>query len=79
MAKECLDIGVDIVNDVSGGRFDPDILKLVAKYNCSYISMHSRGTPINMNKLMNYTDTVTDTITEIKTQLEECRKAGINE
>ncbi len=79
MAKECLKLGVDIINDVSGGRYDPEILKVVAKYDCGYIYMYSRGTTINMNNLATYKDTVSEVIKEIEICLKNCRKAGINE
>ena len=41
--------------------------------------MHSRGNPKDMNSLAIYNNVVEDVITEINMQLDECRKAGINE
>ena len=79
MAKICLEYGVDIVNDVSGGIYDPEILNTVAKYDCSYVCMHSRGTPITMDQLTNYNNLVEDIINELNIQLDRCRQAGINE
>ena len=44
-------IGAEIVNDISGLRFDPAIADEVAKTNAGLILMHSRGTPKDMHQL----------------------------
>lgn len=47
-----------IVNDVSAGRDDPDMLDTVAQLGLSYIAMHSRGNPKTMDSLAEYGDVV---------------------
>lgn len=41
VAKFALDCGVTIINDVSGGNFDPKIIDIVAEYNATIILQHS--------------------------------------
>lgn len=48
VAKNCLDLGADIINDISAGCIDEKILDVVAVYNCPYIMMHMKGTPQTM-------------------------------
>lgn len=50
VARAALDAGADIINDVSFGLLDADMLPLIAEKGCSYIGMHMRGTPATMSK-----------------------------
>ncbi len=52
--KNALQIGVDIVNDISFGKYDEDFLDLVALSGCPYILMHMQGDPQNMQDNPNY-------------------------
>ncbi|MDQ7037935.1 MAG: dihydropteroate synthase [Aquificota bacterium] len=45
VARVCLEEGADIINDISGGTFDPDILKVVSRYSCPYVINHIKGRP----------------------------------
>jgi dihydropteroate synthase len=44
VAKEALREGVEIINDISGWRFDEELYQLLSNYPCTYILMHSKGT-----------------------------------
>jgi len=48
VAQQALDEGVDIINDISAGRFDPEILPLAKKYRATVILMHMKGQPKTM-------------------------------
>ena len=50
VAAEAVEAGADIINDVSGMRFDPDMGKVMAESSAGVILMHSRGTPQNMKE-----------------------------
>lgn len=50
VAETALAAGADIINDVSFGLMDSEMLPLVAKSGCTYIGMHMRGTPATMSK-----------------------------
>ncbi|OLY80509.1 Folic acid synthesis protein fol1 [Smittium mucronatum] len=54
VAKEALNSGADIINDVSGGDLDPEMFKLAADYGNPIVIMHMRGTPKTMANLTDY-------------------------
>jgi len=54
VAKAALAAGADWINDVTGGRREPEILGLVAEAGCPYVLMHSRGDSQSMDGLTDY-------------------------
>lgn len=73
-----LEMGADIVNDISGGTIDPEMIPTVAELGVPYVMMHTRGTPSTMSALTDYPDGVTATvIREMLPQVRKCREAGI--
>jgi len=54
VAKAAIEAGADIVNDVSGGTHDPEMLSCVASLGVPMIIMHMRGNPKTMQSLTNY-------------------------
>ena len=68
VAKKVLKSGANWINDVSGGRFDNDIFRVVADFDCPYVITHSRGNSRTMSQLTLYEDIVNDVINELKKQ-----------
>ncbi|CCD25727.1 trifunctional dihydropteroate synthetase/dihydrohydroxymethylpterin pyrophosphokinase/dihydroneopterin aldolase FOL1 NDAI_0F04090 [Naumovozyma dairenensis CBS 421] len=61
VARQSIEAGVDIVNDISGGLFDDGMFKVIAANpRVSYVLSHIRGDISNMNKMNKYTNTTTD-------------------
>ncbi len=58
VAEEALKSGVEIVNDISGFRFDPKMKEVVKKYNAIGVIMHIKGTPRTMQQDPFYEDVV---------------------
>jgi len=56
VAKAALAAGADIINDISGGTFEPEILAIAAKFDAPIVLMHLRGTPQTMQSLTDYED-----------------------
>ncbi|MFO5491074.1 MAG: dihydropteroate synthase, partial [Cuspidothrix sp.] len=56
VAKAAIQAGADIVNDISAGTFDPQMLPTVASLDVPIILMHIRGNPQTMQQLTNYQD-----------------------
>ena len=54
IASTSLDEGADIINDISGGTLDKNMMSIVAKNNCPYILMHMQGNPQNMQNDPSY-------------------------
>ena len=78
VAEAAIKAGADIVNDVSAGNLDPDMLATVAKLGCTVCLMHMRGTPETMNKLVSYPDGVVETVgRELLNRVQAAEKAGI--
>jgi len=77
VAKEAVAAGVSIINDVSAGRFDIDMLHTVAALKVPYIAMHMQGTPQTMQQDPQYTDVVTEVRDYLKEAAAQCYKADI--
>ncbi|NQX12644.1 dihydropteroate synthase [Microbacteriaceae bacterium VKM Ac-2855] len=78
-AARALDAGALIVNDVSGGLADPDILRVVAERDAHYIAMHWRGHSTHMNDLAVYGDVVAEVRDELSQRVDGMRAAGIRD
>jgi len=77
VAQAAIDAGASLINDVSGGKADPEMLNLLAKIEVPYILMHWRGHSTEMNSLTNYTNVVTDVRDEIDDQLFDVFHSGV--
>lgn len=55
VAESAVKAGANIVNDISAGKLDPDMLSTVARLGCTYIMMHMRGSPADMQSVQNCT------------------------
>lgn len=77
VARAAVDAGACMVNDVSGGKSDPEMLNYVATLSTPYILMHWRGPSNIMNTLTDYNDVVADVTAELSQQVEVAVAAGI--
>lgn len=72
------EFGDVIVNDISAGEQDSNMLGVVAKYNLPYVAMHMRGTPKTMQSLNDYEGGVIRGVVEyFKRRVEEIMVAGV--
>jgi dihydropteroate synthase len=69
--------GEVIVNDITGGVGDADMLRVVAELKLPYIAMHMRGTPQTMQSQTQYSDVVTDVLAELQQRLLAMEQAGV--
>lgn len=79
VAEACIQAGAAIVNDISGGLLDENMLETVGKLRVPYIMMHMRGTPQTMVKLTDYDDIVQEMLLYFSQRIAEARKHGIND
>ena len=77
VAAAALDAGATVVNDVSGGLADPDMLPLVAERGCAYVAMHWRGHSADMQSRASYTDVVREVGEELAARREAALAAGV--
>ena len=77
VARNCLDLGVDIINDISAGCIDKNILDVVAEYNCPYIMMHMKGTPQTMQINPEYENLIKELLIYFAKRIYLAREKGI--
>lgn len=79
IAYELVQAGADIINDISGGTFDPIMFDLIANTKVPYILMHLKGTPENMQNNPAYLDVTIEVKNFFKAQLNKLNKLGIKD
>jgi dihydropteroate synthase len=79
VAKEAVGAGASIVNDISGGNFDNEMIAQVALLNVPYICMHIKGTPQTMQQKPVYENVTKEVLDFFINKVDECRKAGIHD
>lgn len=79
VAKSAVDHGATIINDISGGNLDEDMLPTVAKVGVPYIAMHMRGTPQTMKELTEYNSLLKDVVQYFSEIDLKCRQLGIRD
>jgi dihydropteroate synthase len=77
VAAPAIAAGARLVNDVSGGKADEPMLRLVAESGVPYVCMHWRGHSEDMQSKASYADVVTEVIAELGIQLDEAISAGV--
>lgn len=70
IAKNAVDAGADIINDIGGGTFDPLMYSTIAKLNVPYVLMHIKGTPETMHQVPQFIDVVTEVKSALKTGID---------
>ncbi len=76
-AEAAIEAGASIINDVSGGLADPEMLQTAACLGVPYIAMHWRGQSKDMNSKAIYNDVVIDVISELQERITAALDAGI--
>lgn len=79
IAKEAVEAGASIINDVSGGNLDDKMFETVSELQVPYILMHMRGTPATMQNLNQYKHLIKDVVIELSEKLEKLRSLQIND
>ncbi len=77
VAQKALDVGADLVNDVSGGDADEHMFPLIAKNKTPYVCMHSRGNPQTMRQLTQYENLLADVMAYFGERLYKLEQAGV--
>ncbi|PPJ64577.1 dihydropteroate synthase [Cuspidothrix issatschenkoi] len=78
VAKAAIQAGADIVNDISAGTFDPQMLPTVASLDVPIILMHIRGNPQTMQQLTNYQDLMGDIYNFLSEKITAAKLLGID-
>lgn len=78
VAKAAIEAGADMINDISGGTFDLEMLPTVASLDVPIILMHIQGTPQTMQQMTNYQDLMAEISSFLAKQILAATDAGID-
>ena len=79
VAKWAVNAGAKMVNDISAGSMDSDMISTVAELHVPYIIMHMKGTPQTMQQSPNYNNVSVEVLDFLIAKKEACRAAGIHD
>jgi dihydropteroate synthase len=79
VARRCVQAGAGIVNDISAGNMDTEMLQTVAALQTPYIIMHMKGKPDTMQQEPVYDNLLKEITDFFITKIDECKKAGIRD
>jgi dihydropteroate synthase len=79
IAQKSIENGASIINDISAGNLDSQMISTVAKLQVPYIMMHMKGTPQTMQSLAQYEDIVKEMIFYFSEKVSQARSLGIND
>jgi len=75
-ARAALAAGATVVNDISGGTLDPDILRVAAAAGATVVLGHLRGVPATMMENVHFDDVVVEVADELGLRMEAAKAAG---
>ncbi len=79
VAEQALEAGAEIINDISGFNFDPEMPALAAASGAGVVLMHSRGRPDKMQQNTVYDDLMLEVFSGLQTSIERARGAGVSD
>lgn len=79
VAKAAVEVGADIINDISGGTFDPEMLSTVATMGVPIVLMHIRGNPQTMGQLTDYQNLMQEIYSFLAKQITAATTVGIEQ
>ena len=79
VAKAGFNAGADLVNDISAGNLDSQMLPLIGQLGLPYIAMHMRGTPQTMHYETDYSDLISEVLSYFVDKVKQFAKFGIKD
>ncbi|MBL7739992.1 MAG: dihydropteroate synthase [Chitinophagaceae bacterium] len=79
VAKEAVEAGASVINDISAGSLDELMIPVVASLHVPYILMHMKGTPQTMQQSPQYENVTKEVLDYFIFKTEELRKSGIRD
>ncbi len=78
LVSRCADLGVNIINDISGGAWDSQMYKEVSKYDMAYVMMHTQGKPKDMQQNPQYKDVVKEVLRFFEQAVEKLHRLNFH-
>jgi len=79
VANQSISAGASLINDISAGKLDDHMFKIIAQHQVPYVMMHMRGTPETMMKNTDYTDLTKEVLYYFSERIAKARSFGIND
>jgi len=79
VADECIQRGAELINDISGGQIEDELLEVIANKEVPYILMHMRGTPQTMMQYTQYEHLANELLLYFSKGIQKAKKAGIKD
>jgi dihydropteroate synthase len=79
IARRAIDMGVHIINDISAGELDKDMLSVVGQSQSIYVAMHMQGKPSNMQENPQYQSVTLDILNYFAQRINVIKSFGINQ
>lgn len=79
VAEKAIDLGADLINDVSGGDGDPAMFEVISRKKAPYILMHMQGTPATMQKSPEYKDVTSEVLSSLISRAKRLQSMGAND
>lgn len=79
VANAALEAGADMINDISGGTFDPEMIPTIGKWQVPYCLMHTTAKPADMQQHTNYEDILADMLKFFGTQIEKLHEHFVHD
>ncbi len=79
VAKQCIEAGVCMINDISAGQLVENMMATIADLNVPYVMMHLKGTPQTMHQHTDYDNLLKDILFYFSERITEARKLGITD
>ena len=79
VARAAVDAGADIINDISGGTFDPGMIAAVGELQVPYVLMHTPSKPADMQRHTDYEDILGEMLRFFGTQLAKLRAYAVHD
>ncbi|MBC6489511.1 dihydropteroate synthase [Flavihumibacter stibioxidans] len=79
VAARAVEAGAHIINDISGGLMDPEMIPTVGALGVPYVCMHMKGTPQTMQSLAQYRDIALEVVDYFSDRIAACKAAGIKD
>ncbi|MEZ4915089.1 MAG: dihydropteroate synthase [Chitinophagales bacterium] len=79
VAQACADVGAKMINDISAGSIDAEIVQVAAAYQLPYVLMHMQGLPQSMQQSPTYDDILVELVDFFVEKIAYVKSIGVNE
>lgn len=79
VAERAADEGADLINDISAGQLDPDMLRIIGRRGIPYVMMHMQGTPATMQEAPAYENVVREVLQYFAERIDQATRAGVHD